>query len=77
MAEARLTLDSAKAAAKSARPERAEAAHADVDNAEDAFVAAVEESVTLMKSVVESSEAVRRGLSSLLIVLASCALLEI
>ena len=35
---ARLTLDAAKAAAKTARPERQDAARVEVEQAEDAFV---------------------------------------
>jgi Bin/amphiphysin/Rvs domain for vesicular trafficking len=35
---ARLTLDAAKATAKAARPERADAARVEVEHAEDAFV---------------------------------------
>ncbi|CAG8596312.1 5274_t:CDS:2 [Diversispora eburnea] len=47
----RLTLDAARATYKNVRPERSEAARLEVEQAEDKFVAAVEEATTLMKSV--------------------------
>ncbi|RUO96477.1 Bin/amphiphysin/Rvs domain for vesicular trafficking-domain-containing protein [Jimgerdemannia flammicorona] len=51
---ARLTLDASKAKYRAARPERSEAARLEVEQAEDQFVAAVEEATTLMKSVLET-----------------------
>jgi len=50
----RLALDSAKRRYKSTRGERSEAAKLEVEQAEDQFVAAVEEATTLMKSVLET-----------------------
>ncbi|RHZ72244.1 hypothetical protein Glove_243g48 [Diversispora epigaea] len=55
----RLTLDAARATYKSVRPERSEAARLEVEQAEDKFVAAVEEATTLMKSVLETPEPLR------------------
>lgn len=51
---ARLTLDAARARYKNARPDRSEVARLEVEQAEDKFVAAVEEATTLMKSVLET-----------------------
>ncbi|RUS20449.1 Bin/amphiphysin/Rvs domain for vesicular trafficking-domain-containing protein [Endogone sp. FLAS-F59071] len=51
---ARLTLDASKARYRAARPEKSEAARLEVEQAEDQFVAAVEEATTLMKSVLET-----------------------
>ncbi|KAG9066542.1 hypothetical protein KI688_012450 [Linnemannia hyalina] len=56
---ARLSLDSAKAQYKFARPERSEASRVEVEQAEDLFVAAVEEATTLMKTVLENPEPLR------------------
>jgi len=56
---ARLTLDSCKARYRAARPERSEAARLEVEQAEDQFVATVEEATTLMKSVLETPEPLR------------------
>ncbi|CAB4415095.1 unnamed protein product [Rhizophagus irregularis] len=55
----RLALDSAKRRYKSIRGERSEAARLEVEQAEDQFVAAVEEATTLMKSVLETPEPLR------------------
>ncbi|CAG8596733.1 6699_t:CDS:2 [Racocetra persica] len=51
---ARLSLDAAKNRYKSVRQERIEAARLEVEQAEDQFVAAVEEATTLMKQVIET-----------------------
>jgi len=56
---ARLSLDSAKAQYKTARPERSEASRVEVEQAEDLFVAAVEEATTLMKTVLDNPEPLR------------------
>ncbi|KAF9583437.1 hypothetical protein BGW38_009462 [Lunasporangiospora selenospora] len=56
---ARLTLDSAKAQYKTTKPERSEAIRLEVEQAEDQFVAAVEEATTLMKAVLENPEPLR------------------
>uniref|UniRef100_A0A060SYW0 ARAD1C03982p n=1 Tax=Blastobotrys adeninivorans TaxID=409370 RepID=A0A060SYW0_BLAAD len=56
---ARLTLDSAKATAKAAKPERQAEARADVERAEDEFVAATEEAVSVMRNVLDSPEPLR------------------
>lgn len=56
---ARLELDAAKAALKGVRPEQSAAAQADVEKAEDEFVAAVEDAVTVMKNVLDTPEPVR------------------
>ncbi|CAG8566688.1 10326_t:CDS:2 [Cetraspora pellucida] len=53
---ARLSLDAAKNRYKSVRQERIEAARLEVEQAEDQFVAAVEEATTLMKQVIETPE---------------------
>ncbi|CAI2165894.1 18056_t:CDS:2 [Funneliformis geosporum] len=55
----RLALDSAKRRCKTVRGERSEAVRLEVEQAEDQFVAAVEEATTLMKSVLETPEALR------------------
>ena len=52
----RLALDAAKTAARSARPERADAARGEVEKAEDEFVAAVEEATGVMKGCLASPE---------------------
>ncbi|CAJ0875188.1 8454_t:CDS:2 [Entrophospora sp. SA101] len=52
----RLALDTAKAKYKSTRPERSEAARLEVEQAEDQFVASVEEATTLMKSILNMPE---------------------
>ncbi|KAG0222008.1 hypothetical protein BGW42_007760 [Actinomortierella wolfii] len=59
VANARLALDSAKAQYRTAKPEKAEAHRVEVEQAEDLFVAAVEEATTLMKAVLESPEPLR------------------
>ncbi|KAF9168278.1 hypothetical protein DFQ27_005035 [Actinomortierella ambigua] len=59
VANARLSLDSAKAQYRTAKPERAEAHRVEVEQAEDLFVAALEEATTLMKAVLESPEPLR------------------
>ncbi|ORZ27773.1 BAR domain-containing family protein [Lobosporangium transversale] len=56
---ARLALDTAKAQYKTARPEKSEASRIEVEQAEDLFVAAVEEATTLMKTVLENPEPLR------------------
>jgi hypothetical protein len=56
---ARLTLDSAKASAKAARPERQAEARAQVEQAEDEFVAATEEAVSVMKNALDTPEPLR------------------
>ncbi|KAI8323282.1 hypothetical protein GQ54DRAFT_332620 [Martensiomyces pterosporus] len=56
---ARLTLDAAKTAFKSAKPERADVARREVEAAEDHFVTIVEEAMSLMRAVVESPEPLR------------------
>ncbi|EIE89779.1 hypothetical protein G6F46_009373 [Rhizopus delemar] len=52
----RLSLDACKARYRSARPEKSEAARLEVEQAEDQFVAAVEESTNLMKAALENPE---------------------
>lgn len=59
VASTRLALDSAKAFAKTARAEKADAARIDVERGEDEFVAAVEEATTVMKSCLASPEPLR------------------
>ncbi|KAJ1813852.1 BAR domain-containing protein [Coemansia sp. RSA 2599] len=56
---ARLSLDAAKAAFKSARADKADAARREVEAAEDHFVTVVEEATNLMRAVVESPENLR------------------
>lgn len=51
---ARLALDACKARYRSARPERSDAARLEVEQAEDQFVAAVEEATRLMKAALEN-----------------------
>lgn len=55
----RLALDAAKARYKSTKAEKSEAARLEIEQAEDQFVAAVEEATTLMKSVLETPEPLR------------------
>ncbi|KAI7871521.1 Bin/amphiphysin/Rvs domain for vesicular trafficking-domain-containing protein [Spinellus fusiger] len=55
----RLSLDACKGRYRAARPERSEAAHLDVEQAEDLFVAAVEEATSLMKAALEDPEPFR------------------
>ncbi|CAO3644170.1 unnamed protein product [Mucor fragilis] len=55
----RLSLDACKARYRSARPERSEAARLEVEQAEDQFVAAVEEATNLMKAALENPEPFR------------------
>lgn len=50
----RLSLDACKARYRSARPEKSEAARLEVEQAEDQFVAAVEEATNLMKAALEN-----------------------
>lgn len=57
--KARLNLDAAKAAAKAARPERQVAARVEVEQAEDEFVAATEEAVSVMKNILDTPEPLR------------------
>ncbi|ORE11450.1 hypothetical protein BCV72DRAFT_246960 [Rhizopus microsporus var. microsporus] len=52
----RLSLDACKAKYRSARPEKSEAARLEVEQAEDQFVAAVEESTNLMKAALDNPE---------------------
>ncbi|KAJ2956269.1 hypothetical protein NQZ79_g7865 [Umbelopsis isabellina] len=56
---ARLTLDACKARERSARPDRADVARLEVEQAEDQFVAAVEEATNLMKIALENPEPLR------------------
>lgn len=56
---ARLTLDAAKAAAKAAKPEKQAQASIEVEHAEDDFVAATEEAVSVMKNVLDTPEPLR------------------
>ncbi|KAI7897794.1 Bin/amphiphysin/Rvs domain for vesicular trafficking-domain-containing protein [Cokeromyces recurvatus] len=55
----RLTLDACKSRYRSARPEKLEAARLEVEQAEDQFVAAVEEATHLMKTALENPEPFR------------------
>lgn len=55
----RLSLDVCKARYRSARPEKSEAARLEVEQAEDQFVAAVEEATNLMKAALENPEPFR------------------
>lgn len=57
--KARLNLDAAKAAAKAAKPERQVAARVEVEQAEDEFVAATEEAVSVMKNILDTPEPLR------------------
>ncbi|RCI05837.1 hypothetical protein CU098_013539 [Rhizopus stolonifer] len=52
----RLSLDACKDRYRSARPEKSEAARLEVEQAEDQFVAAVEESTNLMKAALDNPE---------------------
>lgn len=56
---ARLTLDAAKSVARSAKPERQVAARVEVEQAEDEFVAATEEAVSVMKNFLDNPEPLR------------------
>ncbi|CAG8733285.1 3279_t:CDS:2 [Gigaspora rosea] len=56
---ARLSLDAAKNRHKSVRQDKIEASRLEVEQAEDQFVAAVEEATTLMKQVIETPEPLR------------------
>lgn len=56
---ARLSLDAAKSAARSAKPERQVAARVEVEQAEDEFVAATEEAVSVMKNILDTPEPLR------------------
>ncbi|KAG0336854.1 hypothetical protein BG004_007877 [Podila humilis] len=55
----RLALDTAKAQYRNTKPERAEACKVEVEQAEDQFVAALEETMALMKIVLETPEPLR------------------
>ncbi|CAG8442701.1 6537_t:CDS:2 [Ambispora leptoticha] len=55
----RLALDAAKARYKSTNAEKSEAARLEIEQAEDQFVAAVEDATTLMKSILEKPEPLR------------------
>ncbi|KAF8981153.1 hypothetical protein BGZ52_003161 [Haplosporangium bisporale] len=55
----RLALDTAKAQYRNTRPEWAEASKVEVEQAEDLFVAALEETMALMKVVLETPEPLR------------------
>lgn len=57
--KARLNLDAAKAAAKTAKPERQATARVEVEQAEDEFVAATEEAVSVMKNILDTPEPLR------------------
>ncbi|KAK9468995.1 BAR domain-containing family protein [Lipomyces arxii] len=56
---ARLNLDGAKTAARNAKPEKQDAARVEVEQAEDEFVAATEEAVSVMKNVLDTPELLR------------------
>lgn len=56
---ARLTLDAVKASAKTAKPEQQGEARAEVEQAEDEFVAATEEAVGVMKNALDTPEPLR------------------
>nr|CAG8434909.1 14424_t:CDS:2 [Entrophospora candida] len=55
----RLALDTIKAKYKPTQPELSDAAKLEIEQAEDQFVAAVEEATTLMKSVLDKPEPLR------------------
>ncbi|KAL0095216.1 hypothetical protein J3Q64DRAFT_1713824 [Phycomyces blakesleeanus] len=55
----RLSLDACKGRYRAARPERSDAARLEVEQAEDLFVAAVEEATSLMKAALENPEPFR------------------
>ncbi|KAI9499415.1 Bin/amphiphysin/Rvs domain for vesicular trafficking-domain-containing protein [Zychaea mexicana] len=55
----RLGLDACKGRYRAARPERQDAARLEVEQAEDQFVAAVEEATSLMKAALENPEPFR------------------
>ncbi|KAI8061750.1 Bin/amphiphysin/Rvs domain for vesicular trafficking-domain-containing protein [Gongronella butleri] len=55
----RLSLDACKGRYRTARPEKSEAARLEVEQAEDHFVAAVEEATTQMKLALENPEPLR------------------
>ncbi|KAI9310999.1 BAR domain-containing family protein [Dichotomocladium elegans] len=55
----RLSLDACKARYRNARPERQDAARLEVEQAEDQFVAAVEEATSLMKAALDNPEPFR------------------
>ncbi|KAI9246090.1 Bin/amphiphysin/Rvs domain for vesicular trafficking-domain-containing protein [Phascolomyces articulosus] len=55
----RLSLDACKARYRAARPDRQDAAQLEVEQAEDQFIAAVEEATSLMKSALENPEPFR------------------
>ncbi|ORX62921.1 BAR domain-containing protein [Hesseltinella vesiculosa] len=55
----RLSLDACKGRYRAARPERADAARLEVEQAEDQFVAAVEEATMAMKIALENPELLR------------------
>lgn len=58
----RLSLDACKARYRSARPEKSEAARLEVEQAEDQFVAAVEEATNFMKAALENVSVFERVL---------------
>ncbi|KAK9478094.1 BAR domain-containing family protein [Lipomyces japonicus] len=53
---ARLSLDAAKTSARTAKPEKQDAARVEVEQAEDEFVAATEEAVSVMKNVLDTPD---------------------
>ncbi|KAI8142936.1 Bin/amphiphysin/Rvs domain for vesicular trafficking-domain-containing protein [Fennellomyces sp. T-0311] len=55
----RLSLDACKGRYRAARPDRQDAARLEVEQAEDQFVAAVEEATSLMKAALENPEPFR------------------
>lgn len=57
--QARLSLDAAKSALKNASAEQVADRQTEVEQAEDEFVAAIEDAVTVMKNVLETPEVVR------------------
>lgn len=56
---ARLSLDAAKNSARSAKPEHQVAARVELEQAEDEFVAATEEAVSVMKNFLDTPEPLR------------------
>lgn len=57
--KARLSLDAAKTAARNAKPERQVALRVELEQAEDDFVSATEEAVSVMKNVLDTPEPLR------------------
>lgn len=57
--KARLTLDAAKNAARTAKPERQVVLRVELEQAEDDFVSATEEAVSVMKNILDTPEPLR------------------